>query len=230
MFASAEIPGRAISPIALTLVDEINHRVINEYSEAIASLSIAASRTPEQDAKAALRRAADRLRDHAASHRALSPPVGGERANLADYIGEICIALTKAMLEERGVHLELKTVDAIIPGERCWQIGLIVAELIRNAARHGLRGQAGQISVHITGCSDNLTCLVEDTGRASATVSPGRGQRLVRALVADLGGSVQWSFRSDGSFALLQFPRLDVAQVGGLDKTGGLHEGPGEQK
>jgi hypothetical protein len=148
MFASAEIPGRAISPIALTLVDEINHRVINEYSEAIASLSIAASRTPEQDAKAALRRAADRLRDHAASHRALSPPVGGERANLADYIGEICIALTKAMLEERGVHLELKTVDAIIPGERCWQIGLIVAELIRNAARLAWAGWADLGAYH----------------------------------------------------------------------------------
>jgi hypothetical protein len=31
----------------------------------------------------------------------------------------------------------------------------------------------------------------------------GRGLRLIRSLVADLGGSVEWSFTSDGNFALV---------------------------
>jgi two-component sensor histidine kinase len=56
-------------PLALHLVEEISHRVVNEYTEAIAILALAASRG-HAPADLALARAANRLRAHADSHRA----------------------------------------------------------------------------------------------------------------------------------------------------------------
>jgi two-component sensor histidine kinase len=100
--------------------------------------------------------------------------------------------------------LILDTIDVVLPSERCWRIDLIVAELIRNAARHGLHGRDGRISVHVAELSGLLTCLVRDTGQPPADLKPGRGLRIIRSLVANSGGSVDWSFTLNGNFALLQ--------------------------
>jgi two-component sensor histidine kinase len=195
---------------SLDLVEEFSHRVFNEYTEAISMLSLAASRADSDSAKVTLAMAADRLRDHAASHRTLLPPTFEGAANLADYIGQICRAFTKATLADRGIRLILRTDDVVLPADRCWRVGLVVAELIRNAARHGLGGGGGLILVRFTQHLGEVTCLVCDTGRASAKkTSSGRGQKLIRSLVADLDGAVEWSFTPQGGIARMQFPVAD---------------------
>ena len=83
------------------LIEEINHRVANEYAEAIASLSLASSRAGDDEVKVTLARVANRLRDHADSHRASIPPPTDSTANLADYIGRICRAFSKATRDYR---------------------------------------------------------------------------------------------------------------------------------
>jgi two-component sensor histidine kinase len=204
MFAHGTALEPTTSLVTVNLIEEIHHRVVNEYSEAISSLSLAALRAGDDKTRAELAKAAERLRDHAASHCALMPPPVGDTTNLAVHIGRICKAFTKATLEERGVLLTLDTIDVVLPAERCWRIGLVVAELIRNAARHGLHGKEGRISVQFVELAGLLTCLVGNTSRPPVDMKPGRGLRLIRSLVADLGGSVEWSFTSDGNFALVQ--------------------------
>ena len=195
-----------IPPAALGLVEEINHRVINEYAEAIAMLSLAAGRA-EPGLKDALFGVADRLRDHAEAHRALLPPMAGGVISLGRHVEAICASFTKATLAGRGIHLLLKTDDILLSADRCWRIGLVIAELVRNAMRHGLSGSPGSIEVRVTGNRGRVTCLVSDSGGAAPGRSPpGRGQRLVRTLVADMGGAVRWSFTPRGSFALARVP------------------------
>lgn len=213
MFGQSAVLGPAVTSTPLHLVEEINHRVVNEYSEAIASLSIAASRAVNDATKEALADAADRLRNHAESHRALLPPTTPNGANLADYIGRICNAFVRSTLAEREVLLVLDAADIVIPADRCWRIGLVIAELIRNAARHGLKGRSGQISVHVAEHAGQLMCLVRDTGRPASGGSPGRGQRLVLSLVNDLGGEVEWSFAHDGARALVRLPLREAVRV-----------------
>jgi len=198
--------GQASAPVAFSLVEEINHRVVNEYSEAIASLNLAASRAGDDRLKAELYSAAERLRDHAEAHRALMPPRVAGLENLADYVGHICNSFARATLAERGLLLTLDTAEILLPVDRCWRLGLVVAELIRNAARHGRFDAKGRISVHIADHAGELRCLVRDTGTPSANAVPGRGQRLVRALIADLGGMVEWSYTAEGCLALVRVP------------------------
>ena len=54
----------------LFLVEEITHRVLNEYTEAIASLTLAAAAAPDIRSQGALTSAAPRLRTQAEAHRA----------------------------------------------------------------------------------------------------------------------------------------------------------------
>lgn len=199
-------------PASLSLVEEINHRVINEYAEAIAMLSIAAARA-DQGAHDTLRGVADRLRDYAEAHRTLLAPAIEGLVNLADRIGTICSAYARATLADRNIHLILKADDIWIPADRGWRIGLIVAELVRNAMRHGLKGKTGLIDVRITHENDGVLCLVSDSGRSETSGEPGRGRRLVHSLVSELGGAVRWSFTPRGNFAVAHFPVSDARPV-----------------
>jgi two-component sensor histidine kinase len=193
-------------PSPLHLVEEIGHRVVNEYSEAISSLTLAAARSGSEQAKLALSAAADRLHAYAESHRALLPPWKEETVNVADYISGICASLSKATLAERGTRLAVQVDEVWAGAERCWRIGLIVAELVRNAARHGLAGREGEITVQLVGMGEQILCWVGDNGGVAAQPRPGRGSRLVRALVAELGGSVEWRFSEMGCTARVELP------------------------
>lgn len=204
--------GAGALPASLNLVEEINHRVINEYAEAIAMLSIAAARAGGS-VRDTLRGVADRLRDHAEAHRALSAPAIDTAVNLADHIAAICGAYTRATLSDRNIHLILKADDIWVPADRGWRFGLIVAELLRNAARHGLKGKPGLIDVRITDEGSHILCLISDSGRSEIDSAPGRGQRLVRSLVQEIGGAVRWSFTRRGNFAVVHFPAADALPV-----------------
>jgi two-component sensor histidine kinase len=191
--------------LPLHLIEEISHRVANEYAEAIASLTRAAAEPATGETRQALRRAVDRLHAHAENHRALLPP-REEQVNLANYIGRLCAAFARASLVDRQVQLTLETDEIWLASDRAWRLGLVVAELIRNAARHGLRGRAGAITVRITLSHGEMVCLVGDDGHHLSDLRSGRGMSLIRALAGELEGSVDWWPSERGCVACLRAP------------------------
>ena len=200
-------PSEAISLQPLHLVDEISHRVVNEYAEAICTLGRAARAAHDSQAQLALTSAATRLLAQAEAHRALQAPVADGPMDLARYIVELCACLARAPLAEAGVRLKVTADEIWLDADRCWRVGLIVAELVRNAARHGLPCGVSAIWVVVEDTADHVRCSVCDNGGGSPGACAGRGQRLVRALAAELGGSVDWRFAPSGCRAVLEFPR-----------------------
>jgi two-component sensor histidine kinase len=188
------------------LVEEIIHRTANEYAAAVASISRAAARCANPDARTALAGAARRLLDYAEIHRALQPPRSAGLADLSIYLRGLCGAIVRARLAERKIHLTLVEESIDIEAEQCWLVGMIVSELITNAARHGLRHGGGGIVVWLSAQNGTVRCLVTDDGR-SIDPTPGRGTRIARALARELGGHINWRFRPSGTAALLHFPR-----------------------
>jgi len=191
---------------AWLLVEEITHRVANEYTTAIAAISRIASRCTDIHARTALVGAARRLLDYADVHRALQPPVAGGPADLGLHLRGLCGAITRASLAERNIHLTLVEAAIEIDSEKCWRVGMIVCELITNAARHGLQYRGGGIIVELSTSDGAVVCQVTDNGK-STNPKPGRGMRITRALARELGGRVDWYFSHSGSTALLHFPR-----------------------
>jgi two-component sensor histidine kinase len=205
---------QAAMPLAsLDLVEEINHRVVNQYAEAVSLLSLAAAQAPTSDARASLEHAASRLLTHADLHRALLRPMSTGMMDLAEHLCRIGEAFSKAFLADRGVRIMMETEQAWLSADRCWRIGLIVAELVRNAARHGLSGKSGLIVVGLRARPGWVACLVSDTGRSIANPKPGRGRALIQSLATELGAMVEWRFTDMGSMAHIDFPMNSPADT-----------------
>jgi two-component sensor histidine kinase len=190
----------------LMLVGEISHRVLNEYTQAIATLAIARAETTDLTARRALAAAERRLRAHAAVHRALRPPPAAQPYDLGTYLAEVCSALSCASLRDRGVHLTLIPGEVSLAADRCWRVALIVAELVNNAVRHAFRS-GGSVLVEVDANGPMICCRVSDDGRpAFADPSPGLGRNIVESLAQALGGAIQWRFAPTGTSAILRIP------------------------
>jgi two-component sensor histidine kinase len=188
------------------LIAEMEHRVANEYTLAVASLSVAAARTASAEAKEILADVASRLRSYADAHRALQAPMPGGPIDLMAYLRQICHALVRASLCERGIQLTLIEQQMQLEPERCWRVGLIIAELITNATRHAFQGQPGQIIVELASSGGEIQCQVTDNGRPSSNVRQGHGSQIIGALAAELGGTVKRQLGGGGTSILLSFP------------------------
>jgi two-component sensor histidine kinase len=190
--------------LALHLVEEISHRVVNEYTEAISILSSGIREGAQ--AVSILTAAVDRLTAQAEAHRSLLVPVSDCTFELGAYIQQLCRALGRASLDQRGVQLTVASDEVWVEAERGWRVGLIITELVRNAVRHGLAGRPGAVDVTLEAQASAIRCVVTDTGRAESTSKEGRGRRLVRALASELDGSIEWCFSPDGSVVVLKLP------------------------
>jgi two-component sensor histidine kinase len=190
----------------LLLVEEISHRVANEYAIAIASIGLEAARIMDADARAALRRVSTKLSAFAEVHRALQSPRADDEMNLGDHLDRLCAAISDAALRDRGVKLILLEDEIVLSSEKCWRVGLIIAELITNAVRHGFGGKGGMIVIEVRQAGAEVLCQVSDNGGCEPDPPASRGRKVVEGLAGDLGGDISWRFEPSGVTALLSFP------------------------
>ena len=201
---ATQSPPSGIEP--LIIVEEISHRVVNEYTQAIAGIRLAAAELASHEARDALISAAKRLLTYADAHKALLAPPAGQLADLGAYLDRLGAALTAASLKERGIRLTLVKDPVTLAPERCWRVALIISELITNSVRHSLRNGPGDILVEVLAGEAQITCRVSDDGRSPGVRIPGRGVGIIHGLAAELGGAVVWSCRSGGATAELVMP------------------------
>ena len=101
MNGTPSVPASGGEP--LLYLEELLHRVSNEYASAISLASVMASRASTDEAKMALETVIEHLAQRAAVHRVLSPPVVDGTTDLGDYLMRLCRAKVAAELE-RGVR------------------------------------------------------------------------------------------------------------------------------
>jgi two-component sensor histidine kinase len=194
-------------PAPMLLVGEISHRVLNEYTHAIATLAMARAETADLTARRALAAAENRLRACADVHRALRPPAGGRPCDLGEYLERVCAALSCASLRDRGVHLTLIPSEVALTADRCWRVALITAELVNNAVRHAFGRGGGRVLVEVESLGPTILCRVTDNGRPASSSPPqGWGRSIVESLTQALGGQIEWLFEPCGTTVVLRIP------------------------
>lgn len=177
---------RAVSQAQL-MAREIDHRVMNSLQFVSALLSMQ-SRSPDMaDTAGQLQLAATRVAAVAQVHRHFSAE-GGSATSCITFLRRLCADLGAVL----GETIEVTGDDGDVPTTRIQPIGLLVNELVTNAAKHG-KGPI-EVCYEIGEAHHRLT--VSDRGEGvpagfdPAASGKGLGMRVVTSLVGQLGGTV----------------------------------------
>jgi two-component sensor histidine kinase/PAS domain-containing protein len=176
------------------MFDELNHRVKNNLALVSAMLSLQARDGAEPLVRSGLTKAVDRIQAIADVHASLYRSSRKDDVDFAAYLGDLCDRLAGSLLEEgERVRLELTADPAVMPLDRAVALGVIVNELVTNAAKHAYPPPAaGVIGVALRRGPDGLVLTVADTGRGLPPDLPegGMGMRLIRSLVQQIGAAL----------------------------------------
>jgi two-component sensor histidine kinase len=193
------------------LLREITHRVNNEFASIIQVVSRTAAKSPDHNVKLALAGIAQQLHCYARVHHALQMPEANGFVDASEYLRNLCQSISRSKLEHRQIELVLVDQPFWLSSERCWMMGMVVAELITNAARHAFGESGGTIRIECQVSEEVVECNVADDGSASnADVRPGTGLRIVEALAQALCAQFRFHLGETGSRATLAFP---IAQL-----------------
>jgi two-component sensor histidine kinase len=190
------------------LLHEFIHRANNEFASAVSILALAAARSASDEVKAALASAQDRLQNYAQVQHALQMPEHGTFIDATAYLRQLCRAISRSKLDSEGIELVFVERPLWMNSQRSWRLGMIVSELITNAARHAFNGRTGVIRVELLSSSrEFVECRVSDDGMAQPSVRPGRGLKIIEALVSGLDGKIEQHFGLEGTVSVVVFPK-----------------------
>ena len=189
------------------LLEEITHRINNDLASTIAFIELTAAHSANDDVRLALAGVAQHVHEFANVQRALRMPDGNHPIDASDYLRRLCRSISQAKLQYRDIELLFCEAPVELGARSCWRMGMIVSELIANAARHAFAGRGGQITVELSCRSNRVECIVSDTGRGSEDARPGHGSRIVSELAGDLRGRLHRVSGMQGTSVRLSFPR-----------------------
>jgi two-component sensor histidine kinase len=193
------------------LLRELSHRINNEFASAIGYVSTIASRSTSEDAKLALTGVADLLHRYAGVHRALQMPTYSTAIDASGYIRALCQSIQGARLDHRNINLVLVEFPLRLRSEQCWKLGMIIAELITNSARHAFDDGGGTIRIQMSASGPFAQCCITDDGSSRGPLQPGHGLKIVAALARELNGRIDHRFGFGGATSILKFPINDEA-------------------
>jgi two-component sensor histidine kinase len=195
------------------LLKEVYHRVKNNLQFIDAMLALENSDGAE--AGLAMRLSAIRARVHALGlvHQHLIGSPDLATLNLQAFLEELCANQAKgAGFDARSLRIESRIVPLEIHLDRAIPIGLVVTELLSNAAKHAFpEGRPGVIQVVAERVGENVLLLtVSDNGIGiredfDVTAATTLGLQLVTLLVDQLAGELAVQHRDPTRFSV-RFP------------------------
>src|SRR5271169_3113090 len=201
------------NPDESLLFRELNHRIRNELTSAVYTVSAKAAQSDSVAVKAALLDVVDLLHQCADVHRALHMPDQRRLTDAASYLQQLCFSITKYRLDRLAIRVLFSADDLRLEGERCWKLGLIVSELLTNVARHALfDGRDPEARVKLMLAGNVVKCGISDNGSAPELIRRARGLTIIGELASSLGGRVHTCCAAEGSSFLLTFPLTEAEQ------------------
>jgi two-component sensor histidine kinase len=191
----------------LDLFDELNHRVKNNLT-IVSSLLTLQSRTASARAREELLKAVGRIETIADVHASLYRQRSLETVDLPAYLGTLCERLSQSLLDQDRVRIEVRAAAAQVALDQAVTLGIIVNELVTNAAKHAYAPPAsGAVVVHFDAVPEGWRLAVTDEGPGVASQAPrgaaGLGMRLVRSLAEQLGGRLEIHSNGGACFEIL---------------------------
>jgi two-component sensor histidine kinase len=195
------------------IVQETLHRVRNDLSIATSLLNLQERTLQEPAARSALSATAERIRLIGRVQQRLRRDGSETSIEMAGFIKELCNDLQVSILSARPIRCTVSAREQLLPHSQAVSIGLIINELLTNCVKYAFPDdRAGNIQVRFS-CSSEGCCLaIEDDGIGSDVQDlkreTGLGMRLVRAMTAQLGGTLEIkAVQPSGLSFIVRFPR-----------------------
>jgi two-component sensor histidine kinase len=196
---------RLCDPDEFPLLREMHHRFANTLTVLISMLEHEFAPTPALRDR--LNRCQARMVAFANLHRTLVIGGANEWISVQDYIQHLCEALSDALLRPLGIRCQGYVDAGELSRERCEQLGLMITELVTNAAKHAFRGRnEGLVRVELVNKIDSWICIVSDNGVGAETASVGVGSKVLEHLVRALDGNLVRTSGRNGTSVAVSFP------------------------
>ncbi len=188
-------------------LEEFDHRVKNNFTLVAALLDMQRRRARDAETQDALSSALARVESIARAHRHLYRGGTASRGNvdMAVYLDELSTALAEALFLRGAITLDCACDHAALPRDRAVSIGLIVNELVTNAAKHAFAGrESGRIEVRFEAAAPGWILTVRDDGVGlPAEPKPrkdgGLGQKLIDGFVRQARGTATTETGPEGT-------------------------------
>ena len=149
----------------------------------------AARQTQSAEAKTVLAEASGRIAAIAAAQRVLYGTSNATQFSVGDLLAAVCHTAQQAL--PGNVEIVCEAASGELSNDSAVPLALILNELLTNAAKHGVRGEAGRIRVGLTREGNASLLYVEDDGPGfdlPAVRGHASGLRLVEGLARQLRG------------------------------------------
>ncbi len=191
---------------------EFDHRVKNNFTIVASLLDLQKRRASDPATIEALEAAQRRVDSIARAHRHLyrDASVEAGTVQIRDYLGDLCKALAESLFLRGGILLTCDCDEAAIARDRAVSIGLVVNELVTNAAKHAFpERETGTIAVRLVNRPAGWELSVSDDGVGlSAHPEPaagsGLGSRLIEAFARQAGGKLHTDSDPTGTRVTLE--------------------------
>lgn len=186
---------------------EANHRFLNTLTALHGLLRTDFGDFADPAVRQAVSVFSSRIQAFACVHRTLSEESGEDLVDAPSHLARLCAELCAAHLAPRGLHCDFAADPGTLPREVCQKLGLIIVELVTNAAKHAFIGrQDGRISVALRRAAQGWICVVADDGSGLRAGGQGDGMTLVRGLARALGGELRVHSGLSGVVVTLSLP------------------------
>jgi two-component system, sensor histidine kinase PdtaS len=206
--ADAELQGALDHQAMLTR--EMSHRVKNSLASVVGLLRVQARNAQSEEVQNALKNAASRITTIAQVHDHLWRSTQIGFVDIADFAGELCSKLQETA---PGHRVSWNFGHLMISADKAIPLGLLINELVTNAAKHAYPDGSGVIEVSGERRGADLHVVVSDQGiglpkdfdidhpRASL------GFKVIKSLLAQLNGRMTVNFdRPKGAAIELDVP------------------------
>ena len=180
---------------ALTLTNEISHRIKNNLQIIVGLISYEVRTTPKQCVQG-YQSMQMRIGAIAQLYDLISHSSNGGAVAMDGYLKEIASSVSVSLLDKTSrITIDVESTPLAIDSERAVPFGLLVNELVTNAIKHAFPQGAGRVMLSARQVADDIELVVADDGigmqEKNAVKAPEtRGGDYVAIFVRQLGGAI----------------------------------------
>jgi len=186
---------------------EAHHRMKNTLMLLAASVRRDFKRGQNNELPAAVDRFERRIAAFGQLYHLLSGGEDVEAISVASFFEPLCEALSETILEPAGIRCEAAIEEGRLCATQGRRLGLIVSELVTNAAKHAFPDNKGGLirveAVNRKGC---WCFTVTDNGRGATGSLQGTGGRILAGLARSIGAELDYQSCQSGTHATIAVP------------------------